>query len=260
VDIVNPYGVIFPLSYTRGMTEAPPPLRKDAERNRQRILQAARELFAEQGLGITLNDIAHQAGCGVGTVYRRFPDKEDLIDALFEERVDELAALAKDGLAQADAWQGLTIFLEGIFEALSRDRGLQDVLLSNDQGRARITAARERLLPLAGRITERAHETGSLRNDVADQDMPLIQFMLSTVIDAARDIEPELWRRYLALILRGMRADPTEVAPLPLDPLNDDQLDDVMRTWQPPVRRPRNTPDPRRTLGEAEGSPLPATR
>jgi AcrR family transcriptional regulator len=244
------------------MTASPQALRKDAERNRQRILHAARELFAEQGLGITLNDIAHRAGCGVGTVYRRFPDKEDLIDALFEERVDELAALAKDGLAHADAWEGLTTFLEGIFDALARDRGLQDVLLSNDRGRARITAARERLLPVAGRITERAHEAGVLRNDVADQDMPAIQFMLSTIIDATRDVEPELWRRYLALILRGMRADPTEVAPLPVEPLNDDLLDEVMRNWQPPARRQRSTPDARSAVGEAtEGAPgrVPST-
>src|SRR4051794_26930527 len=58
-------------------------LRRDAERNRQRILEAARELFAERGLGVTLNDVAHHAGVGVGTVYRRFPDKELLIDTLF---------------------------------------------------------------------------------------------------------------------------------------------------------------------------------
>ena len=77
-------------------TTAPRPLRKDAERNRERILAAARELFAEQGLTVTLDDIARHAGVGVGTVYRRFPDKEQLIDALFEDRLGEIAAVATE--------------------------------------------------------------------------------------------------------------------------------------------------------------------
>src|SRR4030081_3887646 len=94
------------------MTTVERPLRKDAERNRQRILEAARELFTQQGLGVTLNDIAHHAGCGVGTVYRRFPDKEQLIDALFEERVGELVARAEEALSDRDPWLGLIGFLE----------------------------------------------------------------------------------------------------------------------------------------------------
>src|SRR3954451_8548625 len=94
--------------------ETPRPLRKDAERNRQRILDAARELFAERGLQATLDDVAHRAGVGVGTVYRRFPDKEQLIDALFESRLDQMAALAEDGLTDADSWRGLVTFLEGV--------------------------------------------------------------------------------------------------------------------------------------------------
>ncbi len=76
------------------LTEPDKPLRRDAERNRQRILDAARELFAEHGLGVTLNDIAHHAGVGVGTVYRRFPDKAQLIEELFEQRLEDLVSLA----------------------------------------------------------------------------------------------------------------------------------------------------------------------
>src|SRR5438552_7742440 len=104
------------------------PLRRDAERNRQRILDAARELFTERGLTVTLNDIAHHAGCGVGTVYRRFPDKELLIDALFEERIDELVDFANEGLADPDPWHGLVRFLERALDAQTRDRGLKEVL------------------------------------------------------------------------------------------------------------------------------------
>src|SRR5579875_1512745 len=78
------------------------PLRKDAERNRRRILDAARELFAERGLGVTLNDVAHHAGVGVGTVYRRFPDKTVLIESLFEERLEEIAERLRTAVADPD--------------------------------------------------------------------------------------------------------------------------------------------------------------
>jgi AcrR family transcriptional regulator len=231
MDHVNPF------CYSWHMATVERPLRKDAERNRQRILEAARELFTERGLGVTLNDIAHHAGCGVGTVYRRFPDKELLIDALFEERIDEMVALAQDGLANPDPWDGLAGFLERALQAQARDRGLKDVLLSSDQGRARVTAARDRLLPIAGQIIERAHAAGALRPDIGDRDMPVIQFMLGTVIDAARDIEPDLWRRYLAVVLRGLHAEPTPADPLPVAALGEAQLDTVMRCWQPMTRR-----------------------
>jgi AcrR family transcriptional regulator len=212
------------------------PLRKDAERNRQRILEAARELFTEQGLGVTLNDVAHFAGCGVGTVYRRFPDKAQLIDALFEDRVGELVASAEAALEDPDPWAGLVSFLEYGLELQARDRGLKEVLLSHDEGRARIAGVRERLLPLADKLIQRAHAAGVLRPDIGHQDMPVIQLMLGAVIDAARDIEPELWRRYLAIFLRGLRADPTPVRSLPVGPLTEEQADDVMHCWRPQPR------------------------
>src|SRR5436309_13964281 len=87
-------------------------LRKDAAQNRERLLAAASELFAERGLNVTLNDIAHHAGVGVGTAYRRFPNKEAVIDALFEQQLDGLAALAEQALLDADSWHGLVWFLE----------------------------------------------------------------------------------------------------------------------------------------------------
>src|ERR1700694_204012 len=98
------------------------PLRKDAERNRQRIIEAATELFAERGLGVTLNDVAHYAGVGVGTVYRRYPDKADLIEEVFEHRLGELAGLAEAARDDPDPWKGLTNFLERSLELQARDR------------------------------------------------------------------------------------------------------------------------------------------
>ena len=88
------------------------PLRADAERNRQRILDAAADLFAERGLQVSLDEVAERAGVGVGTVYRRFPDREALIDALFQVRVEEFIGIAREAAADPDAWAGLTRFIE----------------------------------------------------------------------------------------------------------------------------------------------------
>src|SRR6188768_1525257 len=87
------------------------PLRSDAERNRQRILQAAEEVFAARGLDASLDDIAAAAGVGVGTVYRRFPDKDALIDALFEDKIRRVHALAEAGLTEPDPWEALAGFM-----------------------------------------------------------------------------------------------------------------------------------------------------
>src|SRR3954465_14930674 len=97
------------------------PLRADAERNRQRLLQAAGELFAQRGTGVGLDEIAHHAGVGVGTAYRRFPCKADLIEAIFEERIAGLTAAAEAGLAEADPWQGLVTWMERSVELHATD-------------------------------------------------------------------------------------------------------------------------------------------
>jgi AcrR family transcriptional regulator len=206
------------------------PLRRDAERNRQRILDAAQELFTERGLGVTLNDIAHHAEVGVGTVYRRFPDKQQLIDALFDERVGEIVALAEEGLADPDPWEGLAGFLERGLEAQACNRGLKELLHNTSEGSALVESARDRLLPLLGELVERARDAGALRADVEPQDLPLVQMMIGEVIDRTRDVDPDLWRRYLELVLRGLRADPDPTAPLSVDAPDVGQVDRVMRS------------------------------
>src|SRR5215211_3742812 len=105
----------------------PAPLRADAERNRQRILEAAREVFADRGLDVTLDDIARHAGVGVGTAYRRFPNKEALVEALMVERIGELEALAQECLAQPDPWEGVAGYLERALAMQAADRGLKEV-------------------------------------------------------------------------------------------------------------------------------------
>ena len=204
------------------------PLRKDAARNRQRILDAARALFAERGLAATLNDIAHHAGVGVGTVYRHFPDREQLIDGLFEQRIDQIAALLEEAVDDPDPWRGLTGFLERSLALQAQDRGLRELILGASDRFARLSRARARLYPVGVRLIERARVAGALRDDIGPQDVPLIQLMISSVIDVSHDISPELWRRYLALVLRGMRAAPTAPEPLPAEPPPADRVDQMV--------------------------------
>src|SRR3954454_1994777 len=123
-------------------SDAEPRLRRDAERNRRRILAAAADAFAEGGLAVTMDEIASCAGVGVGTVYRRFPDKELLIEALFEQRMDELVALARDARDHPKPFAGLVQFFETFLAVQAADRGLKEVLLGTRRGQRRVAQAR----------------------------------------------------------------------------------------------------------------------
>ncbi len=203
-------------------------LRKDAALNRQRILDAASEAFAEHGLDVTLNEVAARAGVGVGTVYRRFANKEALIDELFERRLDRLGDLADAADHDPDAWNALTTFLEGSMQLMLEDRGFMAILQNPDPGLTRIARANERIAPLITAIVDRARQQGALRADFADTDLPLIQLALSTIIDRTRTTEPLLYRRFLTMFLDGMRGDRGPISELPVGAMSNDQTQQAM--------------------------------
>jgi AcrR family transcriptional regulator len=205
------------------------PLRRDAQRNRERILEAAAELFARKGVDVTLDEVARCAGVGVGTVYRRFPDKEELIDALFEDRIAEIAAYAEEALAASDPWEGLVGFFERSCAQHTADRGLQQVIFSSVHGHQRVAAARDRISPPVTEMLRRAQEAGALRPDVAPTDVPLVQFMVGAAAQYAGDIGPDVWRRMLTIVLDGLCARRSEPTPLPAQPLTEEQFELAMR-------------------------------
>ena len=220
---------VRPISYTPHMaTAASRPLRKDAERNRKRILDAAAELFMQRGLDVTLNDIARYADVGVGTVYRRFPSKELLIDALFVDRFTEMAERAEAALEDPDPWHGLTSFFDESVGLMVRDRGLKQLLLGTPQGCGRVGDARARVMPVVQELISRAHAGGRLREDITTEDFAVIQWMLSTVIDYTGEVRPELWRRYADLIFRALESTPAAAQPLPTPPLSREQLNGLI--------------------------------
>ena len=188
--------------------------RKDAERNRRRILAAAKELFAERGLGVTLNEIARYTGVGVGTVYRHFPDRDRLIEALLEERLHEIVVLLKEASDDPDPWRGLVTFHERALELQAADRGLEELMLGAPASPERPAKIRARLRPIAADLVERARAAGALRPDCTPEDLRIVHLMLSAVIDAGRDVAPDLWRRYFEILLQGLRAAPESPKPL----------------------------------------------
>ena len=183
------------------------PLRRDAERNRRRIVDAARVVFAERGLRGSHDDIAREAGVGVGTVYRRFPDKEQLIDALFEARIEEIADVARAAADHPDPWEGLVGYLVRMQEMQSDDRGLKEILLGGPRGPERAVAARSLIAPVVAQVLQRAKDAGVVRTDIELTDLPLIQLAIGTVAEASRDVAPDVWRRTMTLVLDGLRAD-----------------------------------------------------
>ena len=209
--------------------DGPAPLRRDAERNRERILAAARRLFSETGLAVSHNDVARAAEVGVGTVYRRFPRKEDLLLALFEDQVGRVVQLAEAAAAGDDPWQGLCGFIEATLEMQAEDRGLQEYLLG-PQAAVLAGVANQRITPVVGELLERAKARGQVRDDVEVADVAIVPIMVGAIMDRSRGVAPDAWRRVFALVMDGFR--PAPGAELPGAPLPTEQLEKVFAAWK----------------------------
>lgn len=207
-------------------------LRKDAERNRRRIIEAARELCVTRGLEATLNEVAHHANLGVGTVYRRFPTKEALFEAIFLDGVDQLVALAETALEAEDSWEGFTGFVWSMCELTATDRGLREIAFSKAYCGGPVDAGRTQLEPRISKLVERAKRDGYLRPDVSSTDMPLCGLMTGAVSEYSGEVSSDLWRRYVSILLQGMRCQPGQEK-LAVDALTKDELHMAMDRWSP---------------------------
>jgi AcrR family transcriptional regulator len=193
------------------------PLRADAERNRRRLLDAADELLAEKGLSVGLDEIARHAGVGVATAYRRFPDKALLVDTLLEERVERIAALAEEALEADDPWEGLVQYLEAAVELHSTHRGVKELMFGAGHRQSRVARVGQRMAPLTEQLVRRAQASGQLRADVELTDIALIQRMVSALGELRGPHAPGLWRRYLRIVIDGLRTpEPGPLGPPPL--------------------------------------------
>ncbi len=204
------------------------PLRRDAARNRELILETAAEVFAELGLEAGYDEIARRAGIGVGTVYRRFPERSELVQALFETRIDEMVAIGEAAANMPDAWDGLTWFFEKSVEKQVADRGLKEVMVQTLDEGGRMTVGRERIGPIVEELMQRAQADGALRPDVEVTDLGMQLMLLGSL---STPEQPDLWRRYLALLLDGLRTRP-DSTPLPLEAPPDEAMHGLMCNLQ----------------------------
>lgn len=193
------------------------PLRGDARRNRDRLLAAARELFATRGVDVAMADIARQAGVSNGTLYNRFPTREDLIEAVFIDRLETMAALARDALADDDPWHGLTGYLTAVCELQAIDRGFNEVAARGMPPSPAAQRLQEEGHVVIAQLLDRAKQAGTLRDDLALTDLAFVIWGISRTVEATAGFAPRLWRRHLALLLDGFRSEGAH--PLPEPPL-----------------------------------------
>ncbi|UIX29225.1 TetR/AcrR family transcriptional regulator [Streptomyces sp. GQFP] len=198
--------------------EARAALRTDAERNRERVLAAARSVFCEQGLDVPMTVIARRAGVGIATLYRRFPTREDLIGAVFADRMDAYAEATAEALADPDPWHGFTTYIERVCAMQAADRGFADLLTLTFPTAKALEAKRAEAYEGWLRLIARAKEAGRLRADFSPQDLPVLLMANAGVVTATGDAAPDAWRRQIAYMLQAYTADTAEALPPPPAP------------------------------------------
>ncbi|WP_382306828.1 TetR/AcrR family transcriptional regulator [Herbiconiux sp. UC225_62] len=186
--------------------------RADAERNRRRILDAASRVFAEYGPRATLNDVARAGSVGVGTVYRKYVDKEELLDALFDDKIGSILQVVRDAAAIEDAGEAFRAYLRGIIELHACDRSLATVLFG--PGRYERLAGENfaELASTADSLIAAAVAAGELHEGFTRQDTVVLAVMVATVAGATRDADTSVWRRYSEIVVHGTRATAGSVA------------------------------------------------
>jgi AcrR family transcriptional regulator len=188
-------------------------LRADAQRNHARVLEAARAVFAEHGIDAPMTLIAEHAGVGIGTVFRRFPTKQDLVVALVQQRGEQLVEAAEAALASAKPGEAFRSFVSVAAEQQIRDRGFCDSigtqLYAREDLRQLFDGVRERV----GRMLERAIEAGEVRSDIVAADVLFVLHGVARTGLMLEDSAPGVWRRYLGLALDGLRPEAATVLP-----------------------------------------------
>jgi AcrR family transcriptional regulator len=187
-------------------------LRADARRNRERLLAAARTAFTKDGLDAPLDEIAKRADVGNATLYRHFPTRDDLITAVFIERVAENIALAERALQNDDPWAGFAEYVRETCRAQAADA---DIIAVAHPSRE-LKALRTRAYNTMNELIERAKASGTLRADFTPEDVVLLLLAVAGIIRRAGTTTPAMTERFLALALDGLRAEGATPAPPPI--------------------------------------------
>ncbi|WP_433472618.1 TetR/AcrR family transcriptional regulator [Spirillospora sp. CA-142024] len=202
-------------------------MRADARRNAEKLRTAAAELFRERGLQAPLKEIARRAGVSHGTLYNLYGTREALIDEVVADlAADRLDEAAEQALAHEDAWDGFAYYIETLCELQVTDPAISDVVTGRYPDAERLMAFCARSHAAADRIIERARQAGTLRSDFTHEDLLFIFGTNALLSRAAKDTAPDAWRRNVAFMLDGLRAEAAH--PLPTAPLTQEQVYQVM--------------------------------
>jgi AcrR family transcriptional regulator len=202
------------------------PLRRDAREHRDRLIAAAQREFAAQGVDASLEKIARDAGVAIGTLYRHFPTRLDLLLAAFRPRLQEFLDGATKALEMDDPWEGFVCYLENLFAVQAGDRGFNDFLSRRFPGNADTEHIHDVMCQQIENVLTRAQEAGKARPDITQADIVNLIWSNGRIIDATRAEAPTAWRRQLYLMLDAYRAD--RAHPIPEPPMTDEQLYDAM--------------------------------
>ena len=215
----------------RDSSVAPTPaLRADARRNRERIVEAARVVFAEQGLGASMNEVARRAGVGLATLLRRFPSRDLLVAAALGDRMGEFAALVERALDDPDPWNGFCWLVHRICAMQAGDRGFTEVLTQAFPGAGEFEELRELSYRRTVELFDRAKDAGVLRLDFSPHDFPMLLMANAGVVTATAGLAPTTSPRLIAYLLQAFS---TASAPLP-EPPTFEEMTEVLNRYEPP--------------------------
>ena len=186
--------------------QSPHLLRADAQDNRERVLDAARQLFSEKGLAVSMREISRRAGVGPATLYRRFPTKSDLVGAAFEDELRACRTIVEDAAADRDPWRGLRSVIVGLSELNARNHGFVEAFTGRYPDAADFADHRRQLLRLLVALVRRAQMAGSLRDDFVMNDLMLMLVAGRSLAALSEASRPEASRRFAALAIDALRA------------------------------------------------------
>jgi AcrR family transcriptional regulator len=192
----------------------PPRLRRDAAANRDKIVAAARAVYARSGLEVSMEEIAAEAGVGLATLHRRF-SRGQLVEAVFAARATEFLALTRECLALPDKWHAFVSYLERLCAMHAADRSMSDVLTLRLPRSPLIGELRDQLYYAQLELIQQAQAQGGLRADFVPEDVILILLAVGGITSATAAKAPEPWRRVFALIVASLRAEGADELPAP---------------------------------------------
>lgn len=202
------------------------PLRRDARESRDKLIPAAQHEFAARGVDASLEKIARAAGVSIGTLYRHFPSRLDLLMAAFRPRLEEFRSGAAKALEIDDPWDGFVAYLENLFSVQAGDRGFNDFLSRRFTDNAETERIHDQLCQHIEDVLTRAQGVGVVRSDITQADIVNLIWSSGRMIDATSVAAPNAWRRHLYLMLDAYRAE--RAHPIPEPPMTDQQLYDAM--------------------------------